>query len=122
MLPEDFIIAYQAALVSQQWSAVEPLLHANACVTFSTGVVHRGIEAIEVAYRRNFALIEEEKFAITDVHWVIKKDTTAVYTFRYAWSGIIHQQAANGSGRGTATLVCENGKWLLVAEQLGAGE
>jgi hypothetical protein len=122
MLPEDFITAYQNALAAQQWSQVEPLLHPSACVTFSTGAVHCGIAAIEAAYTKNFALIEEEKFAITDVHWVIKNDTLAVYLFRYAWSGIINQQAASGSGRGTATLVCENGKWLLLAEQLGAGE
>ena len=41
MLPEDFIIAYQNALAAQQWSEVEPLLHANACVTFYTGAVKK---------------------------------------------------------------------------------
>lgn len=60
MTPEDFIAAYQSALAAQQWSDVEPLLHASVCVTFSTFAVHQGIPTIKAAYMHNFALVQEE--------------------------------------------------------------
>jgi len=38
--PDDFVDRYSRALATQQWSAVEPLTHHDACITFSTGAVH----------------------------------------------------------------------------------
>ncbi len=122
MLPEQFITAYELALASQQWKNVEPLIHANACVTFSTGTVHKGIEAIKEAYEKNFSLIRNEKYSVTDVHWVSKTNHTAVYLFNFHWKGIINGVQAEGSGKGTATIVFEEGQWKLIAEHLGAGK
>ena len=34
---DDFIRSYQDALASQSWALVDPLIHNNACVTFSNG-------------------------------------------------------------------------------------
>jgi hypothetical protein len=119
MHPEEFIISYEAALASQNWGNVEPLVHANACVTFSNGTVHKGLKAIKVAFTNNFSLIKDEKYFITDVHWVVKDKEFAVYLFNFNWSGFIDGQQASGSGRGSTTLIFENGKWLLVSEHLG---
>lgn len=119
MHPEEFIISYEAALASQNWDNVEPLVHANACVTFSNGTVHKGLKAIKVACTNNFSLIKDEKYFITDVHWVVKDKEFAVYLFNFNWSGLIDGQQASGSGRGSTTLIFENGKWLLVSEHLG---
>ncbi len=122
MLPEQFITSYELALASQQWKNVEPLIHANACVTFSTGTVHKGIEAIKQAYKKNFSAIKNEKYSVTDVHWVTKNNHTAVYLFSFHWQGIINGVQAEGSGKGTATLVFEEAQWKLIAEHLGAGK
>jgi len=120
MNPEQFIGDYKTALASQNWERVEPLIHANACVTFSTGSVHKGIEAIKTAYERNFALIKNEEYVMADVHWLVKNQSIAVYMFNYSWKGIINGQLAGGKGRGTAVIVFENGSWKLMAEQLTA--
>lgn len=122
MHPEEFIISYEAALASQNWDNVEPLVHANACVTFSNGTVHKGLKAIKVAFTNNFSLIKDEKYFITDVHWVVKDKEFAVYLFNFNWSGFIDGQQASGSGRGSTTLIFENGKWLLVSEHLGSAK
>ncbi len=119
MLPEQFITAYELALASQQWKNVEPLIHANACVTFSTGAVHKGIEAIHKAYEKNFSAIKNEKYAVTNVHWVLKNNEMAVYLFNFHWKGIINGLEAIGSGKGTTTLIFEEDKWKLLAEHLG---
>lgn len=118
MLPSQFISAYKAALATQQWQNVEPLIHKNACVIFSNGEVHKGMDEIQAAYERNFALIKNEDYQVSNIHWVLKNETTAVYTFDFSWRGIINNQPAGGAGRGTAVLVYENSKWLLMAEQL----
>lgn len=122
MPPEMFINAYKAALATQQWINVEPLVHTNACVTFSNGVVHKGIVAIKAAYERNFALIKNEDYQMSDLHWVLRTETMAEYTFHFSWAGTINGQPASGSGKGTATIVCENGKWVLFQEVLSTGK
>lgn len=122
MLPKQFIEAYKTALATQQWANVESLIHTNACVTFSNGAVHKGIAAIKQAYERNFALIKNEDYQITNLHWALKGETMAVYLFTYRWRGIINGQSANGAGKGTAVIVFEEGQWKLMAEHLGKAE
>ncbi len=122
MNPTQFIRDYEAALASQNWQNVEPLIQENACVTFSTGSVHKGIAAIEEAYKRNFSLIKSEEYHISDVYWVTKNEQIAVYLFNFTWKGIINGQQAGGSGQGTAVIMMDNGKWKLVAEHLGAAK
>ena len=119
MNPEQFIKDYEVALASQNWDNVEPLIHNLACVTFSNGSVHKGIDSIKEAYKRNFALIEDEEYSIAEVHWIVKKEEIAVYLFNFNWSGLINGQQASGSGRGTTVIMFENGRWILVTEHLG---
>jgi ketosteroid isomerase-like protein len=119
MMPEEFIQAYEQALASQDWSQVDPLVHDHACVTFSNGTVHQGKPAVKTAFERNFSSIKDETYAITNVHWVMKGDMTAVYLFEFGWSGIINGKPATGAGRGTSVLINEHGKWQLLTEHLG---
>ena len=119
MTPEEFIEAYARALATQDWSAVAPLVHPDACVTFSSGDVHQGKDAVGAAYARNFSLIKDETYAISHVRWVRKGADFAVYLFDFAWSGLIDGTLASGSGRGTAVLLREDGGWRLLAEHLG---
>lgn len=119
MKPEEFIHAYEQALASQDWNRVEPLVHADACVTFSNGAVHKGRLAVKAAFEKNFSLIKNEKYSMTNLHWAMKDDATAVYLFDFQWSGIINDKPASGGGRGTSVLVSEDGRWQLLVEHLG---
>jgi len=119
--PDDFVRGYEAALASQRWSALDPLVHDEVCVTFSTGAVHKGKAAVRRAFETNFASIEEETYAISNVHWVLRSEAFAVYLFDFRWSGRIDGQPARGGGRGSSVLVRVDGDWKLLVEHLGPG-
>ena len=119
MSPEEFIQDYERALATQNWMNVDPLVHENACVTFSNGTVHKGKHSVRKAFEGNFASITDETYSISHVHWVIKAAGTAVYLFEFNWSGLINDKPASGSGRGTSVLINENDRWLLLVEHLG---
>jgi hypothetical protein len=115
----DFPSAYAAALSTQHWESVAPLIHPQACVTFSGGAFHRGIHAIESAYRRNFSLISGESFRMSELHWVTQSTDFAAYCFRFDWTGSINGELASGFGRGTTLVVRTPQGWQLMAEHLG---
>jgi len=118
MKPENFIEQYEAALKTQDWKSVEPLIHKNACVTFSNGAVHVGKEAVKKAFEKNFSLIKSEAYSIKNVQWILKNETTAVYLFEFFWEGIIGEKQMKGNGVGTSVLVNELGNWMLLTENL----
>ena len=119
MNAEEFIRAYEQALATQDWKNVEPLVHRDACVTFSNGTVHKGKEAVKSAFEKNFSLIKDEKYSISNVHWVMQGVETAVYLFDFSWSGMINDRKASGSGRGTSVLIKDGDTWQLLVEHLG---
>lgn len=118
MKPEQFITAYSSALATQQWKNVEPLIHTNACVTFSNGSVHKGISEIRQAYERNFSIIKSEQYTVSNIHWVNKTDETAIYLFEFKWTGLIDGKSVAGKGCGTAVIVYDGNNWKLLAEHL----
>lgn len=118
MKPENFIQQYEAALKTQDWTKVDPLIHKDACVTFSNGTIHIGKAAVQKAFENNFSLIKSEEYAMQNIHWVIKNESTTVYLFDYFWQGLINEKSVSGNGRGTAVLVKEEEKWLLLTENL----
>lgn len=120
MSPEYFIQAYERALATQDWMNVDPLVHENACVTFSNGTVHKGKPAVRKAFEGNFSIIKDEEYSISNVHWVSLGSEMAVYLFEFNWSGLINDQPASGSGRGTSVLIKENDTWQLLVEHLGS--
>ena len=118
---DDFVRAYQDALASQKWALVDPLVHDQACVTFSNGTVHVGKASVRSAYEANFAAIEDEDYRVENVHWVRRDESMAVYLFDFSWSGRIGGNPAQGGGRGTSVLVREGSDWKLLVEHLGPG-
>ena len=118
MNPEEFIRAYEQALASQDWRNVDPLVHENACVTFSNGTVHKGKSEVKSAFEKNFSLIKDEEYSISNVHWVNKGAEMAIYLFDFSWSGMINDRQASGSGRGTSVLIKEGDQWQLLVEHL----
>ncbi|MEZ5064525.1 MAG: nuclear transport factor 2 family protein [bacterium] len=103
--PEDFVRAYEAALATQDWRIVSPLIHEDASVTFSDGSVHRGKDAVRAAYERNFRAIESEEYRISNVHWLPRSQDFAAYQFDFEWRGIVQGQVMGGRGRGTCVLL-----------------
>lgn len=118
MTPDEFLKNYERALSTQQWSIVAPLIHEDACVTFSDGTF-RGKAAVQQVFERTFGLIEDETYAISNLHWVRKSVDYAVCQFEFRWSGLIDGEQSSGSGRGTSVLIKENGRWQLLTEHLG---
>ena len=119
MTHEEFVQRYEHALSTQQWGAVEPLIHANACVTFSDGTVHQGKSAIRQAFEQNFLSIQNEQYRISNIHWIIQQPGMAVFLFDFHWTGLVDGRDASGSGRGTSVLVKSGVGWQLLAEHLG---
>ena len=118
MTPQDLLQAYEQALASQEWKHVEPLMHEDVCVTFSSGTF-KGKEQVRKAFERNFSAIQDEEYAIDDLHWAFAGQESAVCLYTFRWQGLINGQPASGGGRGTSVLVREGGRWQIVAEHLG---
>ena len=116
---KSFVKEYEHALASQDWKSVAPLISDDAIVIFSNGSLHAGKEAIRVAYQHNFNTIKGEEYRIEKVHWLAETMDTAAYSFEFHWRGVIDGREASGSGRGTAVLIHNDDRWLLVGEQLG---
>ena len=92
---DEFLRQYEAALATQDWDRVAPWIHEDACVTFSTGEVHRGKEAVRRGFERNFAAIQGDTYSMSNVHWVRRSEDVAVYTFDFSWSGVIDGRPAS---------------------------
>ncbi len=119
MQPNEFVLEYERALATQDWSAVEPLMHEDVCVTFSSGTVHRGLTEVQQAFEGNFAAISCEKYKVSNVHWIRSDTQYAVYLFDFDWTGILAGESSSGGGRGTAVLVRHDDEWKLLTEHLG---
>jgi ketosteroid isomerase-like protein len=98
---------------------VDPLVHDDACVTFSTGTVHFGKAAIQKAFEQNFEAIADEEYRISNVRWVRRGTDIAIYIFDFHWTGKIRGRSASGSGRGTCVLQRDVDGWRLLVEHLG---
>ncbi len=118
MKPEDFIKEYEVALKTQDWKNVDPLFHDNACVTFSNGAIHMGKSKVRIAFEKNFSMIKNEEYSIQNVRWILKKESMAAFVFEFYWEGIINENLTKGNGIGTTVLINENGKWILLTENL----
>jgi len=114
----QLLIDYEAALATQDWDVVAPLIHQDACFIFSEGT-YLGKPAIEQAFRRTFSLIKEETYQIAQLRWIHVASNSATCTYEFAWSGQIEGKPASGKGRGTTVVVCEAGVWRIIHEHLG---
>jgi hypothetical protein len=117
--PEDFLNNYESALASQNWETVSPLIHEEACVTFSDGSRYVGKTEVKQAFERNFDLIQNEEYRISNVRWIRKRAEFAVCIYDFSWQGIIQGESSKGLGRGTMVVSYEDGHWWLITEHLG---
>ncbi len=119
MKAESFISSYERALRTQEWKNLEGLMHDNIAVTFSNGQVFLGKHNVQKAFEKNFTIIKNEQFEISNINWIIKESTFSVYLFEFNWEGIINEKLASGCGIGTSVLIKEDNCWKLLSEHLG---
>jgi ketosteroid isomerase-like protein len=119
---DDFMLAYEQATNSHDVEATLSLIDDGAVYLFSDESVHIGKRAIEKVLRRNFDLIENEKYSIGNLIWVAKSDEVAACVHDYSWSGVINGEPASGSGRGTTVLQRSQDGWKVVHEHLSRGK
>lgn len=119
MSPKNLLKQYENALASQNWNAVEPLMHKDICVTFSNGT-YKGIDEVRSVFERNFSSIKEEQYSISNIHWVHSTDTHAICLYDFHWEGMINGEHCSGGGRGTSVLIYSDKKWKIITEHLGS--
>lgn len=118
MTPQQTMKKYEAALASQEWKNVEPLMHDDICVVFSTGTF-KGKSEVKAAFERNFALIADEAYSISELFWAFQGGDSAICLYNFHWQGVINGQLRSGGGRGTSVLVKMADGWKIVVEHLG---
>lgn len=118
MSPEETLQRYEQALAAQHWPEIAPFIHDEAVMTFSEGTF-RGKEAVQRAFEKTFALIQDEKYWLTNIQWLWRGEETAVCTYTFNWSGVIRGEPAEGSGRGTTVLLRVAEGWQILTEHLG---
>jgi ketosteroid isomerase-like protein len=122
MTPGEFLSEYETSGRVGGVDHTLNLIDENAVYWFSDGTSHVGKAAVERAIRRNFDVIKEEVYRISDVVWIAQGTDIAVCIYRFGWSGIIRGAAMSGSGRGTMILARRNESWVVVHEHLSKGE
>ena len=118
MTPQELMKNYEEALASQKWRSVDPLMHNDICVTFSSGTF-KGKPAVQKAFESNFSSIKDEEYSISNLHWVFLDSKSATCLYCFHWQGLINGQPSSGGGRGTSVLINTNGKWQIITEHLG---
>lgn len=115
------MLAYERAANSHDLAATLSLIDDEAVYLFSDESVHVGKKAVEKAIRRNFDLIHDEAYAISNLAWLVNSEEIAACVYDYSWSGMIGGELASGSGRGTTILRHARDGWKVVHEHLSRG-
>ncbi|EPJ48035.1 MAG: hypothetical protein OFPII_08270 [Osedax symbiont Rs1] len=119
MTVQNMMKQYQVALASQEWCNVDPLMHEDVCVTFSSGTFY-GKADVQKVFENNFYSILDEAYSISNLRWIFLGKESATCLYHFQWKGIINGQHCSGGGRGTSVLVQVGGKWKIITEHLGA--
>jgi ketosteroid isomerase-like protein len=122
MSPAEFLREYETSGRSGGVENTLRLIDDKAIYWFSDGTAHVGKAAVERAIRRNFELIKDETYRISDVVWVAQSRDVAACVYRFDWSGLLSGQPASGSGRGTCVLARRGDSWVVVHEHLSKGQ
>lgn len=122
MTPAEFLREYETSGRTGGVEQTLRMIDEHAVYWFSDGTSHVGKSAVERAIRRNFDLIKNETYRISDVVWVAQSSDSAACVYRFDWSGIIQGAPASGSGRGTSVLARRGDGWVVVHEHLSKGD
>ena len=115
----QFMARYEAALSSEDFAKVAPLIHPQAVFRFSEGD-HSGMADIQAAMERTWAYeVDDERYTLTDKRVLRSGKDAVTVLFTWNWSG---SSAEHGpfeiAGRGTAQLVRHEGAIKILVEHL----
>ncbi|HEY3992881.1 MAG TPA: nuclear transport factor 2 family protein [Ktedonobacteraceae bacterium] len=119
MTPDDLLREYEQRTNTHCFEDVASLIAENAIFWFNDGSFH-GKGAIQQAFENTWAFIQNERYALESVQWLINDEHTAVCTYLFRWQGNVAGQFTQGTGRGTSVLAKINGEWLVLHEHLSA--
>ncbi len=114
---DDFLRRYEQAANSRNFDHVEPLIADDATFWFTNGVFV-GRAAIRVAFEDTWTAIQDEKYSITNVHWIGRSAALAVCTYTFRSDGIVDGQRQIYDGHGTNVIEKRDGQWLMAHEHL----
>ncbi|QBD76794.1 nuclear transport factor 2 family protein [Ktedonosporobacter rubrisoli] len=119
MRPEDFLRELERRMNTHRFEEVAPLIADHAIYWFNDGSF-QGKEAIKQAFERTFATIQEERYTLEDVQWLVRDEHVAVCVYTFHWQGKVEGQLMQGSGRGTNVLQKFGSHWQVTHEHLSA--
>ena len=117
MTPFELMGEYERRTNTHNFDNVAELIAEDAVYWFNDGSF-RGRDEIRGAFAKTWNHIQEEKYAIEDVHWLVNDERVAVCIYTFHWEGIVEGRVLAGSGRGTSVLEKREGRWLVVHEHL----
>ena len=115
----QFMVRFEAALATEDFANVEPLIHPQAVFRFSEGD-HSGMADVRAAMERTWAFeVDDERYYLTDKRVLHSGKGAATVLFTWNWSG---DSAEHGpfkiTGRGTVQLVRHEGAIKILLEHL----
>lgn len=117
MTPQECLQEYERRTNTHCFAEVAPLIADDAVYWFSEAS-YCGLSAIQQAFERTWAYIRDERYAITDIHWLGIDERTATCIYTFHWHGITPNGPAEGSGRGTNIFRKRHGHWQVAHERL----
>jgi len=113
----EFMREYERANNTHRVENVLPFIAPDASYWFSDGS-HHGRDEIRAAIDRTFHAIQDERYVIDNLMWVVVRSDAAVCRYGFSWTGTVEGQPRSGLGRGTNVLLRTADRWLIVHEQL----
>lgn len=115
----QFMARFEAALATEDFTQVAPLVHPQAVFRFSEGD-HSGMADVKAAMERTWAFeVDDERYYLTDKRVLRSGEDAATVLFTWNWSG---NSAEHGpfeiTGRGTVQLVRHAGEIKILLEHL----
>lgn len=117
MAPDEFLREYAQKTNTHRFEEVAPLIAVNAIYWFSDGSF-QGRAAIQQAFEKTWAWIQDEHYAIEDVQWLVDDEFSAVCVYTFRWQGMVERQLRQGTGRGTSVLQKVDNQWQVIHEHL----
>ncbi|WP_437770419.1 YybH family protein [Arthrobacter sp. KNU40] len=113
----DVMRGYEAANNTHDIERVLPYVDKDASYWFSDGS-HEGREQVRTAIEATFRTIQDERYVVAELTWVLVQEDAAVCRYRFSWQGIVDGQPQSGEGRGTNVFTRTHGVWKIIHEQL----
>lgn len=115
----QFMARFEAALATEDFTQVAPLVHPQAVFRFSEGD-HSGMAGIRAAMERTWSFeVDDERYYLTDKRVLLSGKDSATVVFTWNWSGDSGEHGPfEITGRGTVQLVRHEGAIKILLEHL----